>query len=180
MRSKAALIAMLLTLLIGTAAAQKVKVGFDKSVDFSKYHSYSWAKPSETTEVTVRRAAVIGEIDDILKSKGLQLMEEGGDLLVSGSGGFGGEMGGQHGGVLAPSPSSLVFPTTTMWTGVPVAAGSVVVKGTLLLQFVDRSTSSLVWQGTVSQKIETDNRPKNLELIRTAISKLLAQFPPKR
>jgi hypothetical protein len=155
-------------------------VGFDKSADFSKFHSYSWATTGDSTEMTLRRAAIMGEIDDVLKRKGLQQVDRGGDLLLYGAGQIGGEIGGEHQQLVLPVPATTTYPTATVWSGVPIAAGSYVISGTLVLQFVDRSTNTLVWQGAVSEKMDTGNNPKNAKRAREAISKLLDKFPPKK
>jgi hypothetical protein len=47
------------------------------------------------------------------------------------------------------------------------------------LQFVDRSANKLVWGGTVSQKLDVENKKKSLDLIDKSILKLLKDFPPK-
>jgi hypothetical protein len=36
-----------------------------------------------------------------------------------------------------------------------------------------------VWSGTVSEKLDIENKKKSLELVDKAIAKLLKQFPPK-
>jgi hypothetical protein len=52
-------------------------------------------------------------------------------------------------------------------------------EGTLALEFVDRATNKMVWSGTVSQKLDIENKKKSLDLIEKSIGKLLKQFPPK-
>jgi Domain of unknown function (DUF4136) len=179
MRRNTVLVTLFFTLIICAASAQKVKVGFDKTADFSKYHSYSWAKLSEDTEITLRRVAVMSEIDYGLKNKGLKQVDEGGDLLLYGTGGIGGDIGGEHQQLVMPVPATTSYPMATAWSGVPVAAGSYVISGNLVLEFVDRSTNGLVWQGAVSAKVDTD-RKKNAKRVRAAIAKLLERYPPKK
>ena len=61
--------------------AQKVKVGYDKSVDFSKYKSYTWQEPG-TESRPFLYATVAGSIRSELEAKGLARMEKDGDLTV--------------------------------------------------------------------------------------------------
>ncbi len=179
MRSKVTLLGVLMFVLVFAAQAQKVKVGYDKSTDFSKYHTYSWVNDS-STELTLRRAAIMAEIDYALKQRGLEAVDEGGDLLLAAAGSIGGDIGGQHQEVMRPVPADVYYPTATAWSGVPAAAGNYVISGTLVLDFIDRTTKTLVWQGSVSEKVDTENRSKNMERLRKAIAKLVERFPPKK
>ena len=52
-------------------------------------------------------------------------------------------------------------------------------KGTLQLQFVDRSTNKIVWNGMVSEKLDVENKKESLDKIYKAIAKLIKEFPPK-
>lgn len=179
MKSLLIQVGLFLVLMSPFAVAQKTKVGFDKSVDFSRYHTYSWPN-ADSPDMTLRRAAVIGEIDDALKSKGLTRIDKDGDLILSGFGGFGGQQAGPPQDVTLPTFSSMTYPMDTMWTGAPMATGSAVISGSLVLQMADRTTGKLVWQGSVTQKIDMDNKPKSIEKIKAAIKKLVDQYPPKK
>jgi hypothetical protein len=173
-------IVVALTLQATYSLAQKVKVGFDKSADFTRYRTYSWPKDTVAPGMAPRRLAVIVEIDYQLKSKGLTRVEENGDLLVNGFGSFQGGLGGGDTGVIFPSYSTTYNPAMNMWTGVYSAPASLVVDGGLALQFIDSSAQKLVWQGSVSQKLDTTNRQETLKHIQKAIAKLLEDFPPKK
>jgi hypothetical protein len=162
------------------ATAQKVQVGFDKTADFSKYRTYSWGQSEAgPTEVPLRRAVVMSEIESVLAGKGLKRVDQYGDLTLDAQGGLGGEIGGQHQEATVPVTSSPSSPMNTVWSGAPVAAGSYVLKGTLVLNFVDTATKSLVWEGTVATKLD-ENRDKNYKHVRKAIAKLLERFPPQQ
>ncbi len=180
MRIKVALlIPLVLVLFVAAAHAQKIRVGFDKSADFSKYHTYSWIR-DDSTELTLRRAAIMAEIDYALKQRGLEAVDEGGDLLLAATGSVGGDIGGEHQQQVIPSRSDIYYPTATAWSGVSAGPGSYVISGTLVLEFIDRSTKTLVWQGSVTQKVDTGNSMKNTERVRKAITKLAERYPPTR
>ena len=69
-----------------------------------------------------------------------------------------------------------------MWTGAGGTANltsAYVPKGTLQLQFVDRSTNKIVWNGTVSEKLDVENKQKSLDKIYKAIAKLIKEFPQR-
>jgi len=168
--------------LMSTSFAQKVQVGYDRSADFSKYRTYAWAEPAMPVTRPRLFAMIVSSIDGDLASKGLQRVEKDGDLLLIPDGGVGFATVVAGGAPLvstfAGSPPAI---DATVWTG---AQGSgelmpAVPDGTLELQFVDRATNRVIWSGTVSQKLDIEQKQKSLELAGKAVSKLLKQFPPK-
>ena len=50
------------------ALAQKVSVGYDKSVEFSKYASYTWGEPALPPKRPLLYASIVGSIDHELES----------------------------------------------------------------------------------------------------------------
>jgi hypothetical protein len=177
------LFCLLVSALTTTAFAQKVKVGYDKSVDFSQYKTYTWADPTMPSSRPVLYATVVGWVANELKNRGLQNTDKNGDLTLIGTGGIefgistaaGTPMLSTYGG----QPASV---DATMWTGAGRTANltsSYVPQGTLQLQFVDRKTNKVVWNGTVSEKLDIENKKESLDRIYRAIAKLLKRFPPK-
>jgi hypothetical protein len=53
-------------------------------------------------------------------------------------------------------------------------------EGTLMLNFVERGSNKVIWTGTVTQKLDMENKRKSLDLVDKAITKLLKEFPPKK
>ena len=72
-----------------SAAAQKIKVGYDKSVDFSKYKTYTLAEPETPPSRPMLYTTVITSIDAEMNSKGFQRVEKNGDLTLKIAGGIG-------------------------------------------------------------------------------------------
>jgi uncharacterized protein DUF4136 len=174
---------LLLVVLAVSAVAQKVKIGYDKGADFSKYKSYTWAAPAMPSNRPLLREIVRGWVDSQLKSKGLVRTESNGDLILVGSGGI--EFGINQAVATPILPTYGGSPPTvdaTIWTGASGPSSLMapyVPEGSLGLEFVDRTTNKLVWGGTVSQKLEVENKKKSLDLIDKSIVKLLKTFPPK-
>jgi hypothetical protein len=164
-----------LLILVGftnVGAAQKIKIAYDKSSDFSKYKTYTWAKADHPIERPQLYQLVVQTIDQDLNAKGLERTESNGDLTLTAGGGidFGYNM---------PAAPNL---NTGMVYGVdaaPVLLAPAVAKGTLTLQFVDRSGNKTVWQGTVMQKLDPEKKDEAVILAQKAIDKLLKEFPPK-
>ena len=161
--------------------AQKVKIGYDKSADFTKYKTYSWMPPSVPITRPYLYETVVATIDSELSSKGFTKIEKNGDLTLIGSGGLdfattfatGAPLDSTYSG----TPPSI---NATVWTG---TAGSgqlmgTVPEGTLALEFVDRNANQVVWNGTVSQKLDIEKKQKSLDLASKAVVKLLRGFPP--
>jgi hypothetical protein len=174
---------LIMVVFAASAVAQRVKIGYDKGADFSKYKSYTWAAPSTPSNRPLLREMVIGGVDAQLKSKGLVRTESNGDLILVGSGGI--ELGINQAAGTPMLPTYGGPPPTvdaTMWTGASGPSSPMapyVPEGSLGLQFVDRTTNKLVWGGTVSQKLDVENKKKSLDLIDKSIVKLLKDFPPK-
>src|SRR5206468_11608866 len=111
-------IALLVAALVIPAPAQKVKVGYDKSVDFSKYRTYTLAEPATPPACPMLYATVVTSIDAEMNSKGFQRVEKNGDLTLQLAGGvdFGISVSGG-----TPITSSNNGPppaiNATMWTG---------------------------------------------------------------
>ena len=169
---------------IANAFAQKVSVGYDKSADFSKYQSYTWAQPATPPSRPLLYMNIEGAIDYELKAKGLTRTETNGDLIVVPGGGM--ELGINN-AVGAPIMPTYGGPPpamdATMWTGAAGPSNLMAVyvpEGTLMLNFVDRNANKVVWTGTVKQRLDMENKKKSLKVIDKAIVKLLKDFPPRK
>src|SRR5216683_4179678 len=82
------LFAILVAGLTIPSLAQKVKVGYDKSTDFSIYHTYTWAKPQMPATRPILYDYVVNTIDGQLEAKGLKKVEHDGDLTLIPAGGI--------------------------------------------------------------------------------------------
>jgi Domain of unknown function (DUF4136) len=164
-------------------SAQKVKVGYDKSVDFSKYKTYSWAERTMPTNYPLLYTAVVASIDSELLSRGLQRVDKDGDLILASGGGIAfGTNAGTATPILPSYSQPPIAPDSTMWTGdmfVVNRTSIYVPAGTLQVQFVDRIENRIVWNGMVFQKLDVEKKSKSLDLVNKAIVKLLQMFPPK-
>jgi Domain of unknown function (DUF4136) len=159
------------------ALAQKVRVGYDKGTDFQKFRSYTWAAPTMPATRPLLYASVVGWVDEQLKAKGLTRTEKDGDLTLIPAGGM--EFG------LNQAVNTPILPTydPTTWIGSAGPSNLMapyVPEGTLMLTLVDRVSNKAVWTGSVTEKLDIENKEKSLERVDKAITKLLKQFPPKK
>ena len=180
---KCPVILFLATLALTSASAQKVKVVYDKNVDFSKYKSFTVPEPGATPTRPILYASLVGVIKETLAAKGLTSAEKDGDLTVMPRGGVGYDLSS------APKPDNscpnckapardVEWPA---YMAPPGGGGQGLPKGTLELDIVDRATNKVVWAGAVSQKLDPEEkRSETLQKIYKAVNKLLLQYPPQK
>jgi hypothetical protein len=174
-----------LVLLVPCGLAQKVKVGYDKSADFSKYKSYTLQQPATPSNRPLVYASVVGTIQNDLEAKGLVNVPKDGDLTLIANGDLGYGLSSTE-GLLSDSCKNCQAPLRDPrpWAGPPPSptgsSGKPVPKGTLELNFVERDSNKLVWSGTVVQKLDENKKDESLQKIAAAITKLLTEFPPKK
>jgi len=178
----ACLLGALLTVSL-PGSAQKVKVGYDKGADFSKFKTYTWTQPEMPASRPVLFEAVVARVDVELEAKGLTKVPKDGDLTLTPSGGIDFGFAGVAGTPILPTYSGPP-PSVNggMWTGAtgPSSAGTYVTEGTLVLTFVERANNKMVWSGSVKQKLDVEQKNKSLELVDKAVIKLLKEFPGKK
>ena len=86
--------AMLFLLLGASAWAQKVKTGYDKSADFSRYKTYAWIPRATPATNPVLASIIDHDIEYELNEKGLRKVDGNADLLVQSYGGSNEVVGG--------------------------------------------------------------------------------------
>jgi hypothetical protein len=165
-------------LLVSSAAAQKVNTDYDKSVNFSSYHTYAWTKGTPVPNQLMDER-VISNIDQQLAAKGLQKVSEPdkADLLVgyhaaaghetqintTDMGGWGGWGGYRYGGYGMGGMS------TSTVTNIPT--------GQLIVLLGDNKTHKVVWRGVASDTL-SDKPEKNAKKIEKATAKMFKKYPP--
>ena len=175
---------LLLTLLALPAtplAGQKVHVDFDKGTDFSRFKTYAWVRgtpvnnpnmdlyiKSVTTELLRRKGIIETEFS---KADSLITYHAAGDsdIAVSGS--------------LDPTfiaSGGIPFPNQTVWSGSTGGMpASMVRKGSLGFQILDKGANHVVWTGTAKGTLK-DKTPDKLDQIDKILQKLFEQYPPSK
>jgi hypothetical protein len=165
------------------AFAQKVNVDYDKSVDFSRYKSYTLERPVAQPAKPLLYAQVVGSIQSELEAKGLIRKDTDGDLTLILSGGLDYGLGGlpttddSCKNCQAPLRDPMEWPGRS---GPPGVGGKPQPNGNLQMSFVDPLAKKTVWSGTVTQKLDPDKKEKSLKKANEAVKKLLANFPPSK
>jgi len=154
-----------------TLHAQEIHTDYDHSADFSRYHTYTWAKAHSDNQLVQQR--IVDDVDAALQQLGLQKVDSGGDLSVAAVGaakneqeyqtfydGFGG--GWRWGG----------FGETATTTPINYRVG------TLVVDLYDTNGKRLVWRGTATETLSGDPS-KNAAKLKEAVNKMIApdKFP---
>ncbi len=158
---------------------QKVKVGYDKSADFSKFKTYAWAPQDVTARMPLVAAAIKAAVNEELTSRGLRKVDSDPDLLVSYQGGVDAKsaVAAQDPGYTASG--GVPLPDSTMWSGSLGASSSAEMQGTLAIDLADARRNQLVWRGTAKAKLDTQNQSKVFDQANKAVTEMFKKYPPK-
>ena len=167
MKTKSALCAMLLCIASAVALGQTVSVNYNKSQDFTQYHSYIWASNNANQiQNSILAQQAQSDVNSALQGKGLQLVGEAQnpDLIVLVSGGLQQQtsyqawgMRGIGGGMGGISPEQNVV-------------------GTLIVDVYDAKGKTLLWRG-MGQNTLSSNGSKNSQMVSKAVQKMFKQYP---
>ena len=163
-----------LLMLPAIAAAQDVKIDFDKAFDFSTVKTYS-IKIGTTWGNNLSERRVLTEIDEAIAGKGWKKVDEGqanihvilhgatqtkrtASTFYSGMGGY----GYRYGGMGMGTASTVVNEYTV---------------GTLVVDMFDAKSKNLVFRGTAEDEI-SDNPERNAKRLEKASTKMFKDFPP--
>ena len=163
-----------------SASAQKIKVEFDKSLDFSKFKTYTWA-PRGAVSRPLLADAIAGAIEEELAARGLQQVTAHPDLYVEMYGSMDSDMAVSYSDLYSGYGGVPPFDQSFMlWGAVPGSTTTVVVhKGQLVVDIIDASQKKLAWRGIARDNL-SDNRNKLLTQVNTAVEKMFKKYPVPR
>lgn len=174
------LLPLLIPVLLGTGAqAQKIKVEFDKNLDFTKFRTFAFA-PQEAAARPLLVAAILGAIEAELNQRGLTRGSSNPDIFVQIYGGTDTDMAvsytdlySGYGGV-PPFDQSFL-----MWGAMPGTTTTVIVhKGQLVVDLIDAGRKKLAWRGVAKENL-SENRKKAVQQVNTAVEKMFKRYPVK-
>ena len=180
-------------ILLGSCSSLTVTSDFDKSVDFSKFTTYSyhgWAKDSDKILSPFDKERIEAAFKSEFDSRGLKFVKEGGELVVAlfivaeqrteqvanttNMGGYGGY---GYGGYYGYGPS-WGWGSPMMGTSVTTVSTNEYTVGTLVCDVFDASEKKLIWEGVGSKTV--DENPQNRERgINKSVSAIMYQYPVK-
>ena len=158
------------------AQAQKIKVEYDKSLDFSKFKTFAHRSPGHSAKPMLR-LAILAAVQDDLTKRGLKQVNDNPDLYVQVYGAIDSDFTAHYhdpfyGGGIPPINSGI-----TLWYNIPGTVTTVVIhKGELVVDLIDATQKQLIWRGIAKQKL-SDRRDKLLDQVNTAVEKMFQQYP---
>jgi hypothetical protein len=154
--------------------AQKVKVGVDPNVDFSKYKTYTWDKSVLSANPLIQQM-IIEEVDKAASLKGLSKVEDNADMTFVALAAIDFDLHVDH-----PSSSNPTAPRTITSIG----SSWPMSKGTLVLQMLDAHTKNSLWRATATTTLPdnpTFERAKDAKTVskplKKAVEKMFKQYP---
>ena len=189
---KCFIILPVIAFILGSCVTTKVNVDYDKSVDFSKYKTYSfygWAKESNKILSPFDQERIEKAFAEEFNKRGLKFVNEGGDLTVAlyiatqhkqettattTTTGMGGYYG--YGGYWGYGPA---------WGWGPGFTSSHTTynteeyrEGTLIIDVFDTQKKQLIWEAVGTKRIDESTKGRE-ERIRKVAQAMMKDFPIK-
>lgn len=173
-------------MLCATASAEKIRVHYDKSVDFSKYKTYGWA-PVGAVAHPMLALDVVGAVDQEMAARGLTKVPSNPDLLVQIYGSVDSEVSmtsnnpiyNATGGIPPFDPSMTSPGNSLYWDGYYGNSTVVVHPGQLVVDLIDAKAKKLVWRGMGSEAISS-NPDKLMDEANSTVTKMFKDYPVKK
>lgn len=167
MKTKYVVCAMIACVASAMAVGQTVSVNYNRSQDFSQYHTYIWASNNANqirNSILAQQAK--SDIDIAMQGKGFQLVQESQnpDVILLASGGLQQQTSYQAWGM----------------RGIGGGMGGITpqqnVVGTLVVDLYDAKNKNLLWRG-LAQNTLSNNGSKNSQMVTKAVQKMFKQYP---
>ncbi len=169
------------------AQAEKIRVHYDKSIDFSKYKTYGWA-PLGAVAHPMLALDIVGAVEGELNARGLKKVPSNPDLLVQIYGAVDAEVSmtsnnpiyNATGGIPPFDPSMTSPGNSLYWDGYYGNSTVVVHPGQLIVDLIDAKAKKLVWRGVASEAISPNNPDKLMDEANSTVTKLFNDYPVKK
>src|SRR5512143_3544782 len=157
-----------------------VNYDYDTAADFTAMKTFSWMPPTGNAvgdELLVKR--IRSAVNVQLQGKGRTEVPENPNFLIamqlSGKTTYGGST------AVGASVGIPVGRAGTINVGGAKSKPTEKTEGTLVLDFLDAKTQSLVWRSTATAAVKPKVSPEEQQArINEVIASMLAQFPPKK
>lgn len=177
--------------LFGSCSSLTVTSDYDKSVDFSKFTTYSyhgWAKDSDKILSPFDKERIETAFKNEFDKRGLKFEKEGGELVVAlyivtqqkteqvaNTTSLGGYSGWGYGGYYGYGPG-WGWGAPGMGTSVTTVNNIDYTVGTLVCDVFDASEKKLIWEGIGKGTVD-DNPATREKGISKAVTEIMAQYP---
>ena len=152
------------------ALSQDVHTDYDHHVNFSNFHTYSWAHVKTTDPLWENR--ITDAVDHELEAKGWRRVPSGGDVAITAVGSARNQQeyqtfyNGLGGGWFWGGFGDTATTSTVNYT-----------VGTLVIDMYDANSKRLIWRGTASKTL-SDKVDKNEKTLEKSVDKMFDHFPP--
>ncbi len=171
---------IMLIAMIGCATPLTVNYDYDTAADFTAMKTFSWMQPAGNAvsdDLVVKR--IRNAVNVQLQAKGRTEAPETPDFLIamqlSGKTTYGGTTG------VGASVGIPVGRAGTISVGGGKSKAREKTEGTLVLDFVDAKTQSLVWRATATAAVTPKSSPEEQQAhINAVVAEMLKNFPPKK
>ena len=165
-------------LLVPQIEAQKVKIDYDKTADFSKFKTYAWVQGTPLFDPQLD-AYVRNSISDMLHHIGMtEAPVNAADILLTYHAAIGTDI--YVGTALDPTfaaTGGTPMPGHSIWETSSGAAPAHVSKGSLAFEILDRAANRAIWTGVAAHTVK-DTQHERQDQLQKALDKLFRIFPP--
>ncbi len=157
--------------------AQKIKVEYDKSLDFATFKTFAWGQHDAVSRPMLA-LAIAGAIEQELTKRGLHKTDSHPDLYIQMYGSSDSDMAVSYSDLYSGYSGIPPFDQSfLMWGAAPGATTTVVVhKGQLVVDIIDAAHKKIAWRGMAKENL-SDNRGKLVDQVNTAVEKMFKKYP---
>lgn len=156
---------------VGQAYAQDVKYDYDRTANFTSVKTYKWVRiegatyPNQLEDKNLRAT-----IDAELAKKGMVAKADTADVLLA------------YQLLVTEDKQIDTYGGGAGWRrGIGTATIQNVDVGTLVVDFYDPVTKTLIWQGSGTKAMDNDPNPdKRQEKLAKSVAKLMKYYPPPK
>jgi Domain of unknown function (DUF4136) len=185
-QSRAVQFLAIIAVLCVSARAEKIRVHYDKSIDFTKFKTYGWA-PIGAVAHPMLALDIVGAVEGELNARGLKKVPSNPDLIVQIYGSVDTEVSmtsnnpiyNATGGIPPFDPSMTSPGNSLYWDGYYGNSTVVVHPGQLVVDLIDVKAKKLVWRGMGTEAI-SNNPDKLMGEANSTISKMFKDYPVQK
>ena len=155
-------------------SSQKYIYDFDTRWRFTEAETFNWQENAADSPPVIRPIdeALKEAVSRELESRGLQAVDNGGDLLAA-------YHTGSNERIVVSSYGYDYWPSRWSYGGYIGGAESYKYpRGALIIDLVDRRRNQLIWRGSVEKVFRGRSVEKQMERINSAVKVILADYPP--
>lgn len=172
---KRAIVGLVLLFFAQTAWGQSVKVKMDKTIDFSKYKTYTWAEGMPAKNPIVNQL-IIDSIEQQLAARGLTKADANADIQVMFAAASGADLQ-----IIGIDWSKVNYATGAIYRPPPPMD---VRKGMLVIDMKDKKTERYIWRATAKETLprapsnDMAADAKRVEnVVKKAVEKIFSKYP---